>query len=126
MDGDVDPGRLHDLTNAVEDALRGGRGHRRRAMTTVTTTSVSAADLAVDRELARVSDSFRFLLDLTPVDVESNRHAFLHGTATRAVLHRELEDDPEVLRTVLSAVDVADVEDRTLGHLLRAGTGSSS
>jgi len=90
-------------------------------MTTVTTTSVSAADLAVDRELARVSDSFRFLLDLTPVDVESNRHAFLHGTATEpSFTYRELEDDPEVLRTVLSAVDVADVEDRTLGHLLRA------
>lgn len=88
---------------------------------TAASTSLSAADLAVDRELARVSDSFRFLLDLTPVDVEANRHAFLHGSASEpSFTYRELEDDPDVMRTVLDAVDVADVEDRTLGHLLRA------
>lgn len=88
---------------------------------TAASTSLSAADLAVDRELARVSESFRFLLDLTPVDVEANRHAFLHGSASEpSFTYRELEDDPDVMRTVLDAVDVADVDDRTLGHLLRA------
>jgi uncharacterized protein (TIGR02421 family) len=86
-----------------------------------TSTMLSDADLAIDRELARVSDSFRFLLDVTPVDMEEQRRAYLHGTATEpSFTYRPLEDDPEVTRAVLDAVPVADVEDPTLGHLLRA------
>ena len=48
----------------------------------MTTTTLAASDQAIDRELARVSDSYRFLLDLTPVDVEANRDTFLHGVHT--------------------------------------------
>jgi uncharacterized protein (TIGR02421 family) len=87
----------------------------------MSTTTLSAEDLAIDRELTRVSDSFRFLLDLTPVDVEANRDAFLHGGATEpSFTYRELEDELEVMRSVLDSVTVADIEDPTVGHLLRA------
>ena len=84
-------------------------------------TGLSPADLAVDRELAQVAGSYRFLLDLTPLDVNEHRRAFLGG-ATRAptFTYRELEDEPGVTRKVLDAIDVGDVEDATLGHLLRA------
>lgn len=86
-----------------------------------TSTTLSDADLAVDRELARVSDSFRFLLDVTPVDVDEQRRAYLQGTVTApSFTYRPLEDDPDVTRAVLDAVPVTDVEDPTLGHLLRA------
>ena len=86
-----------------------------------TSTLLSETDLAIDRELARVSDSFRFLLDVTPVDVEDHRRAFLQGTVTEpSFTYRPLEDEPRVTCAVLDAVPVADVEDPTLGHLLRA------
>jgi uncharacterized protein (TIGR02421 family) len=84
-------------------------------------TTLSDADLAIDRALARVSDSFRFLLDVTPVDVEEQRRAYLRGTVSEpSFTYRPLEDEPDVTRAVLDAVPVADVEDPTLGHLLRA------
>ncbi len=68
----------------------------------MTTTTLAASDLAIDRELARVSDSYRFLLDLTPVDVEANRDAFLRGVHTEpSFSYRELEDAPDVVRIVL-------------------------
>jgi uncharacterized protein (TIGR02421 family) len=86
-----------------------------------TSTIISDADLAIDRALARVSDSFRFLLDVTPVDVEEQRRAYLRGTVTEpSFTYRPLEDEPDVTRAVLDAVPVTDVEDSTLGHLLRA------
>ena len=86
-----------------------------------TSAILSDADLAIDRELARVSESFRFLLDVTPVDVEEHRRAFLQGTVTEpSFTYRPLEDEPKVARAVLDAVPVADVEEPTLGHLLRA------
>ena len=84
-------------------------------------TAFSDVDLAIDRELARVSDAFRFLLDVTPVDVEAQRRAFLEGTVAKPTFtYRPLEDAPEVMRAVLADVAVADVEDPTFGHLLRA------
>ena len=87
---------------------------------TTSTPSLAAHDLAIDRELAQLSDSFRFLLDLTPVDVESHRRAFLHGSPGEpSFTYRPLEDRTEVLRAELAAIPVGDVEDRTFGHMLR-------
>jgi uncharacterized protein (TIGR02421 family) len=84
-------------------------------------TALAPGDMAIDREVARVSESYRFLLDVTPVDVEANRDAYLHGRVSRpAFTYRELEDEPEVVRAVLDEIAVGDVEDPTLGHLLRA------
>jgi uncharacterized protein (TIGR02421 family) len=87
----------------------------------MTVSTLSPGDLAVDRELAQVSESYRFLLDVTPVDVEVHRDAFLRGRAGEpAFTYRPLEDEPDVIGAVLDEIAVGDVEDTTLGHLLRA------
>src|SRR5215203_632792 len=99
---------------ARRPAGRGPRGP-------MTTTTLSPRDLAIDHELAQVSERYRFLLDITPLDVEVQRFEFLRGAITEpAFSYRPLEDDPDVMDAMLAAVDVGDVEDATLGHLLRA------
>lgn len=80
----------------------------------------SPADLAVDRALAQLSESFSFLLHITPVDAEDVKEEFLAGhVGEPSFTYREL-DDPDVLEQQLAAIDVTTVEDPTLGHLLRA------
>jgi uncharacterized protein (TIGR02421 family) len=82
---------------------------------------LAPADLAVDRRLADISESFRFLLDLTPVNVPSARTAFLGSDDEEPSFeYRDLEDSPRVLRAELDAVDVDRVADHTLAHLVRA------
>lgn len=82
---------------------------------------ILASDQAIDHSLAQVAQSFRFLLDITPVDADDVKGAFLEGDLSEPQFtYRELESDPEVLRTMLDDVDVTVVEDPTLGHLLRA------
>lgn len=87
-------------------------------MTTATT--FSAEDLAIDHELADIAQSFRFLLDLTPVDIEPVRAAFLRKGEVPTFTYRPLKDDLEVLAARIAAVPIDDVQDGTLGHLLRA------
>ena len=83
--------------------------------------TLSPGDLAIDHELAQLGESFRFLLDVTPIDVESARHDFLVGDGSEPrFTYRDLEADPEVLGAMLASIDVSSVEDTTLGHLLRA------
>ena len=83
--------------------------------------ALAPADLAVDRRLADISESFRFLLDLTPVNVSSARAAFLGSVDEEpAFEYRDLEDSPRVLRAELDAVDVGGVVDHTLAHLVHA------
>jgi uncharacterized protein (TIGR02421 family) len=85
------------------------------------TSALAPGDVAIDHELAQVSDRFRFLLDVTPVDVGPERRRFLAGETTEPTFtYRPLEDDPDVLMAMVDAIDVAAVEDPTLGHLLRA------
>ncbi len=84
-------------------------------------TAFSSADLAIDRALAQVSQSFSFLLDITPVDAEDVKEQFLGGQVSAPVFtYRELDDAPDVLEHQLANIDVTAVEDTTLGHLLRA------
>lgn len=81
----------------------------------------SAGDLAVDHALARLSGGIRFLLDITPVDSDEVREAYLAGeVSTPEFTYRELESDPDVLEAELARIDPATVENTTLGHLLRA------
>ena len=83
--------------------------------------ALSATDLAVDRELASISESFSFLVDLTPTNVDEAREAFLTDlTSTPSFDYRHLEDFPEVIGARLRAVDLASVEDPTLAHLFAA------
>lgn len=81
----------------------------------------STADLAVDRALAQISESFSFLLHITPVDGEEVKEEFFEEQVLDPVFtYRELSDEPDVLAEQLAGIDVSTVEDRTLGHLLRA------
>ena len=82
---------------------------------------LSAADLAVDHQLSLLAQSFRFLLDITPVDADDLRDDFLEGREPDPPFtYRELETDPAVIRAELDDVDPGDVEDPELGQLLRA------
>lgn len=86
----------------------------------MTTATLSPADLAVDHALAEIALSFRFLLDLTPVDVSEQRRAFVAGaTGEPEFTYRQLEDDPAVLEERIAAVEVGRVEDPILATLLR-------
>ena len=82
---------------------------------------LSTTDLAVDHQLALLASSFRFLLDITPIDADDLRDDFLAGRAPEPdFTYRELEADPDVIRAELAAVDLGSVEDPVLGQLLRA------
>lgn len=81
----------------------------------------SAGDLAIDHALARLSGGVRFLLDITPVDADEVREAYLSGEVTEPEFtYRDLETDPEVFEEELCSIDPAKVENTTLGALLRA------
>lgn len=81
---------------------------------------LAAEDLAVDRELADIAGDFRFLLDLTPVDLVAARDGFDATGRTPDFDYRPLEDDPDVIARRLDAVPVDNVEDPTLASLLLA------
>ena len=82
---------------------------------------LSAADLAVDHTLAQLSESFRFILELTPIDAEDVKLAFFGGEQVEPVFsYRDLEFDPGVACQMLDDIDLSVVQDTTLGHLLRA------
>lgn len=83
------------------------------------TTSLSAADLAVDRALADIAGDFRFLLDLTPVDLVAARAQFEADGRPPQFRYRPLEQDPAIARRRLDAVPLDGLEDPTLATLLR-------
>jgi uncharacterized protein (TIGR02421 family) len=80
---------------------------------------LSNQDLAADHALAEIAQSFRFLLDVTPVDADVQRATFAASTTSDpAFTYRELEDDPEVTREMLNGIDLSAVEDPVLAKLL--------
>jgi len=82
---------------------------------------LSPTDLAVDHALAHLSSGRRFLLEVTPVDADEARAAYLDGSAPDPQFtYRELDADPDVTAAQLAAINVTNVENLTLGHLLRA------
>ncbi|HKY48804.1 MAG TPA: tyrosine/phenylalanine carboxypeptidase domain-containing protein [Acidimicrobiia bacterium] len=84
-------------------------------------TSLVATDLAVDRELASISESFRFLVDVTPVNVDQARKLFLASSDSDPVFqYRDVEDFPEVIRARLDAIDIESVVDPTLARMFSA------
>ena len=82
--------------------------------------TLSADDLAIDHELADLAGSFRFLLDLTPVDLPGARQEFEATGRAPRLEYRPLEDDTVVAGKRLQAIDVDHVEDPALATLLRA------
>ena len=85
-----------------------------------TATDISPADLAVDRDLADLASGFRFLLDLTPVDLPHVREQFEADGRPPELHYRELEDDPAISARRLHEIRVEDVRDPTLASLLHA------
>jgi uncharacterized protein (TIGR02421 family) len=84
-------------------------------------TALIATDLAIDRELSSISESFRFLVDLTPVNVEDARKVFLASPDDEPhFMYRDVEDFPEVIGARLAAVDIASVADPTLARIFGA------
>jgi uncharacterized protein (TIGR02421 family) len=77
-------------------------------------------DLAVDRALADIAGSFRFLLDVTPLDLVGARDTFWRTSRTPEFEYRPLSDDPAVTTARLADIPLDDVEDPTVAHLLRA------
>jgi uncharacterized protein (TIGR02421 family) len=87
------------------------------------TGTISSSDLVADRELTSISESFRFLMDVTPCNVEEAREDYLKSTAadhSPRFRYRDLEDLPEVIRARLSTIHPLEVEDPTLAHLFEA------
>ena len=84
------------------------------------TTELSPSDLAVDRELADLAGAYRFLLDLTPLDLPEVRQRFEEDGRPPTFRYRELEDDPEVAVKRLDEIRVQEVSDPTLASLLLA------
>lgn len=81
---------------------------------------VSVNDLAIDHALAQMSRSMRFLLDVTPVNADEVKAEFVAGrVAEPRFVYRDLEADQEVLKQVVTNIDVSRVEDATLASLLR-------
>jgi uncharacterized protein (TIGR02421 family) len=82
--------------------------------------TLSPEDLAVDRELSAIAEGFRFLLDLTPIDLVAARQQFHTDGRTPAFTYRPLEDDPGVAATRLADVAIDSVQDPALASLLLA------
>jgi uncharacterized protein (TIGR02421 family) len=88
-------------------------------MTTRMTPAVG--DLAVERSISKVAESFRFVLDVTPVTAADQRRAYLSGAISEpSFAYRALEADPAVLAAELSAIDLDSVDDVSLRALLLA------
>ncbi len=81
---------------------------------------LSDEDLAVDHELADIAASFRFLLDLTPMDLDGARRAFDADGRPPHFRYRALEDDPAVVAKRLDGLAVDTVADPALASLLLA------
>lgn len=79
-------------------------------------------DLAADHLVAHLSGQLRLLLQVTPVNVDDARDAWLAGdrTVDPDFRYRRLDMDPDVLDALLASVRLDDVRDPTLAHLLRA------
>jgi uncharacterized protein (TIGR02421 family) len=75
----------------------------------------------VDRQLAAVSDSFDFLLGVTPINVEPAWRRFQSGHYLRApeFHYRPLPIDPDLLKRQLYEIRVERIEDPVLAHLFR-------
>ncbi|WP_106849840.1 flavohemoglobin expression-modulating QEGLA motif protein [Blastococcus sp. Marseille-P5729] len=84
-------------------------------------TTLSEHDLQIDAQLAELAGSFQFLLGVSPTNADHFRDEFVAGKLTEPDFdYRPLAIDPAELKRRLARIDVSQVEDSTLGSLLRA------
>lgn len=86
----------------------------------MTGTALPTGDLVIDRELADISASIRFLLDVTPVNLLDARTTFFETHRTPEFAYRPLEDDPDVISARLAEIDLDAVTDEQLLPLFAA------
>jgi len=80
----------------------------------------SPADLAADHAMASLAGSVRFLLEMTPVNADEVRSAFLaHPESEPVFEYRDLDVDPDVLDAQVAALPLDGVTDPTLAALLK-------
>jgi uncharacterized protein (TIGR02421 family) len=85
-----------------------------------TTQTLAPTDLAVDRALSDIASSFRFLLDVTPIDLVRARDDFFRTGRPPHFEYRPLADDPALTNARLGDVAVNEVEDPMVASLLQA------
>ena len=75
----------------------------------------------IDRSLAEISNTFDFLLQVTPVNIDQAWSKFKRNRFEHApVFHyRPLPVDPALLKKKLYSIPIEGIEDPTLGHLFR-------
>ncbi|WP_374928722.1 flavohemoglobin expression-modulating QEGLA motif protein [Kytococcus sedentarius] len=89
--------------------------------TAPTQEGLTPSDLAVDHTLAMLSDSMRFLLDITPVNSDEEKERFIEGTHEEPTfVYRDLETDPAIQAAQIAQVPLGEVEDSTVGKLLQS------
>ena len=83
-------------------------------------TSIAKASRLVDQQLCEVSETFDLLLQVTPVNAEEAWEDFRKsGFAREPVFHyRPLPYHPSLLKRQLFAIQIEQIEDPTLAHLL--------
>lgn len=81
-------------------------------------TGLTQRDRTIDEELTAISDSFRFLLDVTPTNIAEARYLFLADPSTRPSFeYRPLGDAADGIRHRLADIDVSAASDAALMHL---------
>lgn len=79
----------------------------------------SPNDLAIEHQLAWLSETIRFLLEVTPLDADEAREAFFAGDVDEPVFtYRELSIDLDIAEAALANVNLPAIEDNTLRTLL--------
>ncbi len=83
--------------------------------------SLTKSSRDIDRKLAEISDSYSFLMLVTPINTEQSWGLFKRNGFQKApVLHyRPLPIDPAHLKRKLYQIDLDKVSDPTLSHLFR-------
>lgn len=84
------------------------------------TDAFTPGDLIIDRELADIDAGFRFLLDVTPLDLVEARTRFHDTGRAPDFAYRPMADDPAVAMQRLDNLAVDEVSDATLASLLLA------
>ena len=80
--------------------------------------AVTDDDRLIDRELTRISETHRFLVDLTPTNTSEAREAYLAAPERPPQFtYRPLGDLPDRIRDAAAAVDVSVASDPAIRHL---------
>jgi len=127
--GELFPGVLHDLKRGLGRALKHTFFAFAKTRTNAKPQHVFSlgrramvkAVWDVDRRLSEISDSFDFLLQVTPVNAEGAWREFRRSKFERVprFYYRPLAIEPAVLKRLLFDVHIEHIEDPTLADLFR-------